>query len=128
MKMARKKPEIPVEEDFTSFLPGYDNKIVPFSVSYLDWLDTCGFHVNQTWDSEKDTWGAAGKIILADHQRRILSYALAYDENTGRFPYTTILYSCIKKSGKTALAASVGAWYSEPVYYTHLTLPTIYSV
>ncbi len=111
--MVRKKPEIPVEEDFTSFLPGYDNKIVPFSVSYLDWLDTCGFHVNQTWDSEKDTWGAAGKIILADHQRRILSYALAYDENTGRFPYTTILYSCIKKSGKTALAASVGAWYSE---------------
>lgn len=34
-----------------------------------------------------------------DHQRDILRLAFAFDEN-GRLPWDTILYSCVKKSGK----------------------------
>ena len=39
---------------------------------------------------------------LIDHQREILRLAFAFDED-GRLPWDTILYSCIKKSGKTTL-------------------------
>jgi len=37
-----------------------------------------------------------------DHQRKILRHAFAFDQD-GRLPWDTILYSCIKKSGKTTL-------------------------
>jgi hypothetical protein len=37
-----------------------------------------------------------------EHQREILRLAFAFDED-GRLPWDTILYSCIKKSGKMTL-------------------------
>ena len=37
-----------------------------------------------------------------DHQRKILRLAFAFDQD-GRLPWDTILYSCIKKSGKATL-------------------------
>ena len=39
---------------------------------------------------------------LMHHQREILRLAFAFDEN-GRLPYDTIVYSCVKKSGKDDL-------------------------
>jgi hypothetical protein len=42
-------------------------------------------------------------FTLMDHQRDILRLAFAFDEN-GRLPWDTILYSCVKKSGKMARA------------------------
>ena len=39
---------------------------------------------------------------LSDHQREVLRLAFAFDQD-GRLPWDTILYSCIKKSGKTTL-------------------------
>jgi hypothetical protein len=38
---------------------------------------------------------------LSDHQREILRLAFAFDDD--RLPWDTIVYSCIKKSGKTTL-------------------------
>ena len=49
-------------------------------------------------------------FTLMDHQREVLRLAFAFDEN-GRLPWDTILYSCIKKSGKTTLNGAVTlAW------------------
>ena len=47
---------------------------------------------------------------LSDHQREVLRLAFAFDQD-GRLPYDTILYSCIKKSGKTTLNGDITlAW------------------
>src|SRR4249919_3289676 len=47
---------------------------------------------------------------LMHHQREILRLAFAFDEN-GRLPWDTIIYSCVKKSGKTTLNGAVTlAW------------------
>ena len=43
---------------------------------------------------------------LAPHQRQILRLAFL------RFLYTTIVYSCPKKDGKTTLAASLVLWWA----------------
>jgi phage terminase large subunit-like protein len=49
-------------------------------------------------------------FTLVDHQREVLRLAFAFDED-GRLPYDTILYSCIKKSGKTTLNGALTlAW------------------
>lgn len=81
-------------------------------ISYLEWIDQKGYYVRESWDNEKQEMGGEGKLILFPIQRRILGHALTFDEN-GHLPYETVLYSCLKKSGKTAIAASVGAWYAE---------------
>lgn len=48
-------------------------------------------------------------IVLAEHQRRILRHVFTRD-SAGRFPYQTVLWSEVKKSGKTELAALVSYW------------------
>jgi phage terminase large subunit-like protein len=45
-------------------------------------------------------------FTLMDHQREILRLAFAFDDS-GRLPWDTIIYSCIKKSGKTTLNGAV---------------------
>lgn len=51
----------------------------------------------------------AGPIELAEHQQRILNAALERD-GSGRFRWSTIMWSAPKKSGKTRVAAMVAAW------------------
>lgn len=51
-------------------------------------------------------------IILAPHQRAVLRYCLRRD-SSGRFPFSTIVWSSIKKSGKTAISGLVGRWAAE---------------
>jgi hypothetical protein len=52
----------------------------------------------------------AQPFSLTDHQREILRLAFAFDEN-GRLPWDTIIYSCVKKSGKTTLNGAIAlAW------------------
>src|SRR4029453_5950204 len=47
---------------------------------------------------------------LSDHQREVLRLAFAFDDNR-RFPWDTIIYSCVKKSGKTTLNGALTlAW------------------
>jgi hypothetical protein len=43
---------------------------------------------------------------LSYHQREVLRLAFAFDQD-GRLPWDTILYSCIKKSGKTTLQPGI---------------------
>lgn len=52
-----------------------------------------------------------GPIQLHPIQKRILRAVLLKDKD-GKFPYSTILFSTIKKSGKTRIAAGVAAWYA----------------
>lgn len=47
-----------------------------------------------------------GPIILADHQRRIINEALSRRED-GLLKYSLVIYSAIKKSGKSALTSGV---------------------
>jgi phage terminase large subunit-like protein len=48
---------------------------------------------------------------LVDHQRKILRLAFAFDRD-GRLPWKTIVYSCLKKSGKTTINAAVTLWWA----------------
>ncbi len=53
----------------------------------------------------------AGLIDLKPHQKAILRLAF---QKTGRlYRFKTIIYSCIKKGGKTAIGGLVGRWASE---------------
>ncbi len=81
--------------------------------SFVEWLDSEeGYWVRDTYDLEKGAWIGRGKLQLTDDQRKILDEAVGFDEN-GKLKYETVLYSTIKKSGKTALGAAVGCWYAE---------------
>lgn len=51
-------------------------------------------------------------IRLEPHQRAVLRHAFQRDE-TGRLRYGTIVYSTIKKSGKTTIGALVARWAAE---------------
>lgn len=81
---------------------------------FVEWLNDPekGFWVRESWDEEKGRMVHGGKLKLLPHQEKILSYALQTDED-GYFKYTTVLYSCIKKSGKTTVSAAVVAWYAD---------------
>lgn len=81
-------------------------------ISLLEWLDTKGFYVDNAWDFDKKDWGEAGLLRLFSHQRRIFEHVFTPNAQ-GKFPYTTVVYSCPKKSGKSKIAAMVAAWYAE---------------
>jgi phage terminase large subunit-like protein len=76
---------------------------------FVEWIEDNPFYIRHSWDYEKGKWKGPGRLVLADFQRRILSHILTPDED-GEFPYSTIIYSCPKKSGKTAISAAIGAW------------------
>ena len=82
---------------------------------FVEWIEDpeYGFHVDNVWDFEKEEWIGEGNLQLSDIQRRILGHCLTPDPKTGVFPYKTVLYSCPKKSGKTAISAAVGAWFAD---------------
>lgn len=83
-------------------------------LGFVEWFDhpDYGFYVDSRWDFENKKWVGPGRMELDDHQRRILTHALTPDEDD-KFPYTTILYSAPKKSGKTAILAAIFAWMLE---------------
>lgn len=82
--------------------------------NYLDWLDDPegGFYVREVWSADKSRMVGSGRLQLMPIQRRILGHCLVLDEDE-KLPYETVLYSDIKKSGKTTISASVGAWFAE---------------
>lgn len=67
------------------------------------------FCVEDRSEPESGTELGSGPILLANHQRRIVRAALERDA-AGKFRWTTVVYSCPKKSGKTRVAAMVAAW------------------
>jgi len=50
-------------------------------------------------------------IHLEDHQKAILNHVFTFDER-GKLPYSIIVYSCPKKSGKTAINAVVMTFFA----------------
>jgi len=50
-------------------------------------------------------------IHFQKHQKKILSRAFKVG-NDGRLPYSTVIYSCTKKSGKTTIGAIVCLWFA----------------
>jgi phage terminase large subunit-like protein len=58
----------------------------------------------------EDYTGAVAPVKLVPHQKRILTDITTKDEN-GKLPYTTIVYSAPKKSGKTAFAGLYTFWF-----------------
>ncbi len=85
--------------------------IQPFSYSFLEWADKFGFFAKDVWNFEKNKWEYSTWLRLHPIQRRVLSYALQMKD--GAFKYNTVLYSAPKKSGKSACAAMVVAWFAE---------------
>lgn len=86
-----------------------------FKQTFLDWIDDPqrGFYVANTWDATKDVMGGRGRLELFPDQRRVLGHILDFDPVTGKFPYTTVILSMPKKSGKTAINAAVTSWFYE---------------
>jgi hypothetical protein len=60
-----------------------------------------------------------GPIRLKEHQKRIIDEALFRRED-GLFKYTTVIYSTIKKSGKSAIASGAGLCVAEHYPYGHV--------
>lgn len=81
---------------------------------FMEWIidPEKGFIVRDAWDVEKGEMGGTGKMVLLPPWDKILEHVLAQDEQ-GRFPYTTVVLSDIKKSAKTAISGAVTAWYAE---------------
>jgi phage terminase large subunit-like protein len=63
----------------------------------------------------------AKKIVLSQDQKDILKVTLTPDEN-GQFPYSTVVYSTIKKEGKTTLASAVVSWMTDQLEPPNLFL------
>lgn len=95
-----------------------EKRFLPFS----EWVEsnfydpTTVIQYGKTWD-----FTAADRIKLDPTQRRIVDFVLTPDKN-GNFPYQTIVYSTIKKEGKTTLAGAVGAWFAACIEPPNLIL------
>lgn len=74
----------------------------------VDWGET-HFYIEDRADLLTGAELGPGPIVLADYQKRILRAALERDA-AGRFRWQTVVYSTVKKSGKTRIAALVCAW------------------
>jgi phage terminase large subunit-like protein len=84
-------------------------------LSFTRWLKEKHFYVREAWNLETGKMTGAGILTLLPHQEKIFDEALQIDPDTGYFKYETLIYSAVKKSGKTACVAAVGAWYVEEV-------------
>jgi hypothetical protein len=74
------------------------------------WMEN-NFIIPDPRDPETGELFPPGPIRLAEHQKRIVRAATARDP-IGNFLFVTIVYSAVKKSGKTRLGAGVSAWYA----------------
>lgn len=64
------------------------------------------------WMGEEFYIPSGGRIVLAPHQKVVLRCMLTRGPD-GRFPYTTCIFSTIKKSGKTTISGGIGRWGAE---------------
>lgn len=77
------------------------NQGVVIQPRFEDWVQT-RFYIPQT----------GSPAVLFPHQVAISRLMLTRTE-TGKFPYSTLIYSTIKKSGKSTWAGMVMRWYAE---------------
>lgn len=93
-------------------------KIIPFTT----WTEK-NFYLPDTVNMFGKEWDYRGarKMELDQTQREICDHVLTPNEE-GYFPYQTIVFSTIKKEGKTTLAGAVGAWYGSQIEPPNLIL------
>jgi len=83
---------------------GARRDIVPVS----DWAEK-HFYIEDPCDIKTGLPLAPGPMRLFPFQSAILEAALARNEQ-GKFTWQTVVFSAIKKSGKTRLSAMVDCW------------------
>ena len=93
-------------------LPDINGDNPPFSISFTDWVEKHGFLVRDAWDIKTGKWQTFGWMQLLPLQHRLFDFSLRMN-GENQFNYSTVLYSTIKKSGKTTNAAAIGSWYAE---------------
>jgi phage terminase large subunit-like protein len=98
-------------------MPG-EKRFLPFSA----WVED-NFYDPTTVIQYGKTWifDTAETLKLEATQRRIVDFVLTPNKK-GHFPYETIVYSTIKKEGKTTLAGAVGAWFAACIEPPNLIL------
>lgn len=73
--------------------------------SIVEWIEKNGYL------DDVENGGGMTLARLQPHQKRILLDVTSRDER-GRFPFTTVVYSCPKKSGKTSLCGLYTLWFA----------------
>lgn len=71
------------------------------SEDFIEWAEA-NFLIEETGEP----------IVFSPHQKAVLRFVLQRDEN-GTFLFKTIIYSSIKKEGKTTLSGAIVQWASE---------------
>jgi len=74
--------------------------------NFLDWFNSKGFWIRDAYDPI-DGFQKEEKMKLFPFQERILSHAFTLNPETNKFPYTTVVYSTIKKSGKPLALSTI---------------------
>lgn len=94
-----------------------DNRVEQLTEKPSGWIQK-HFYVPDPRDPVTGDYKRPGPIILAEHQIRLIDEALSKNEE-GQFKYSTIIYSAIKKSGKSALSSAVALYmaYHNPSSY-----------
>lgn len=80
--------------------------------SFNEWLLEERFYIKDNYDPVTDEGGQVGPLILFPWQSDITEHILTPDDDD-MFPYTTIVWSCPKKNGKTTMAAAITGYFSE---------------
>ena len=73
--------------------------------------DVCDWAETRYWVVDEET-GTPGLVKLALFQKAVLRYPFMRGAD-GRLPFTTVLLSTVKKSGKTTMAGIVARWMAE---------------
>lgn len=81
-------------------------------LSFIEWFDKEGFYAKDVWDLERGKWIHDTKLQLFPFQRDIFTHVFTPDED-GNFPYSEVVLSQRKKSGKTLELAMILAWAGE---------------
>lgn len=95
-----------------------EDQFIPFS----EWVEH-NFFDPTTVNMFGKNWDYSNARLLKLHpiQKRICDVVLTPSKE-GIFPYETVVYSTIKKEGKTTLAGAVGAWWGACIEPTNLIL------
>lgn len=115
------QPEVTESESLEAAAPGSREILERPPVDCVDWIESNVIDpttVNPlTWD-----FSTARFLKLEPFQKSIIRHVTRLDPKTGLFPYRTIVWSQIKKSGKTQIAGAIGAWFAAQVEAPNLVL------
>lgn len=83
-----------------------------------DWLEV-NYYVPEPVDPLTGELFPPGPIRFASHQKRLINEALSLDDKN-HFKYATIIYSAVKKSGKSAIASGVAKYMANKFDYAKI--------